>query len=405
MAKVGVGIIGTGRRGYALGMTIVELLKETDLEIRALCNRTEKRMEEAKKSIEKKYNDSGTSPSISLYHNYEDLIRDPNVKLIMIISPQYMHKEHTVPALLLEKKVFLDKPIAHNLQDAVDIFKTVKKTNNQMAMGFTRRYEEIWNKTYDLIKKGIIGDIKMMLVRAILPYHIYFHTWHRRMEWSGGAIADKMSHYFDTFNWFSKSSPQRVNAFGGQAVFLPDPSAPKRCSECDRECPYRFGQKDENERPDGMSDFDSSRLEETEIIKRSDNCVWLPGADINDHGIVNICYLNGIKAAVFWSIFGPDTEDQETFEIVGDRGRIVLTRQIGKIDIVGEYGKYNKIINIEKKHLTGSHFGADRELIKKLDKFCKGEKPIATCRDGLVAMQIVDAAHKSIRSGGKLMYI
>jgi predicted dehydrogenase len=44
--KIGVGIIGTGRRGYSLGMCIAELSEATDLEIRALCNRTRVRMKE-----------------------------------------------------------------------------------------------------------------------------------------------------------------------------------------------------------------------------------------------------------------------------------------------------------------------------------------------------------------------
>ena len=43
----GVGIIGTGRRGYDLGMCIIDLKDKTGLEIRALNNRTRIRMEEA----------------------------------------------------------------------------------------------------------------------------------------------------------------------------------------------------------------------------------------------------------------------------------------------------------------------------------------------------------------------
>jgi hypothetical protein len=159
-----------------------------------------------------------------------------------------------------------------------------------MIMGFTRRYEDPWIKTFDLVKNGVIDDVHMMLVRNIIPYHTFFHTWHRRMEWSGGALADKMSHFFDVFNWFTESTPERLSAFGSRAVFLPEKNPPNRCRECDRDCPYRVGQKAQTHRQDEMVDFSDSRSKETELVKIHDTCVYLPGADINDHGLVSIVY-------------------------------------------------------------------------------------------------------------------
>jgi predicted dehydrogenase len=288
--KIGVGIIGTGRRGYSLGMCIAELSEATDLEIRALCNRTRVRMKETQTALVEKYKQKNHFPSIALYEKYEDLIADSAVDLIMIITPQYVHREHALPALRSGKKVFLDKPIAHNLEDAIAIFQEEQKTHNPMIMGFTRRYEDPWIKTFELVKKGVIGDVHMMLVRNIIPYHTFFHTWHRRMEWSGGALADKMSHFFDVFNWFAESTPERLSAFGSRAVFLPEKNPPNRCRECDRDCPYRVGQKAQTHRQDEMVDFSDSRSKETELVKIHDTCVYLPGADINDHGLVSIVY-------------------------------------------------------------------------------------------------------------------
>ncbi len=401
--KIGVGIIGTGRRGYSLGKCIAELREETGFEITALWNRTGVRMAETKTALIKTYSDNNISPDITLYENYEDLINDFSVDLIMIVTSQSAHRSHAVPALRSGKKVFLDKPIAHNLKDAITIFEEESKTKKTMFMGFTRRYENSWTRIFDLVKDGIIGDVKMMLIRAVIPYHVYFHTWVRRKELSGGALADKMSHYFDVFNWFAQGRPERLSACGGQSVFLPDPEAPGRCPECDRDCPYRAGQKEEKTRQDSMEDFGESRSKETDITKRLDNCVWLPGADINDHGIVNISYPEGIKASLFWCIFGPDTDDQETFEIVGNRGRIILTRHSGMIDVVGDYGKYHKVLDEKEGDFSSSHFGADHKLIFELNKFYDGSAPVVTGRDGLEAARIVEASHRSINSGGNLI--
>jgi len=360
-------------------------------------------MEETRTFLVRKYKEKNTSASISLYENYEDLISAPNVDLIMITTPQYVHRGPAICALQSGKKVFLDKPIAHNLEDAIAIFEAEVKTNNPMIMGFTRRYESVWLKMFALLNEGVIGELQMMLIRVVVPYHIYFHTWHRRVEWSGGVLGDKSSHLFDVFNWFSGGRPERMSAFGGRAVFLPDANSPKRCRQCELDCPYRVGKPEEKARQDDMSEAGASRAKETEVIRRDDNCVYLPGADINDHGIVNFAYPNGIKASLFWAIFGPDADDQETLELVGSKGRIILTRHTGKIDIISDYGKHHEVVDGTEKDFTSSHFGADFRLVMELNKFFKGAAPVASGRDGLEATRMVEAAHRSINSGGRLV--
>jgi predicted dehydrogenase len=401
--NTGVGIIGTGRRGYDLGMCIIDLIGKTSLGIRALSNRTRTRMEEAGDAFRARYTGLGKRAEIRLYDSYEDLVRDPDVQLIIIVSPQNVHREHAVSALWSGKKVFLDKPMAHRLDEAIVIRKTELETGNPLFIGFTRRYERAWLHTYGLVQDGVIGDPKMMLIKDVLPYHIYFHDWHRRMEWSGGVIADKISHLFDACNWFAGSEVQRLSAFGGRAVFNPEEDPPNRCSECDRECPYRVVSVHDESRPDMMTDFSDSRQKETTVEKIHDNCVWLPGADINDHGVIQMAYANGIKASIFWSIFGPDSDDQEVFEIVGDRGKIVLTRQIGEILVIGDYGKTKKKIDIKADSFDKSHFGADHQLIRELDSFLKGAPPVVSGKEGLASSRLVEAAHRSIRANGELV--
>ena len=401
--RKGVGIIGTGRRGYDLGVCIIDLHDKIDIEIKALNNRTRIRMEEARDAFQSKYKAKGIEADIQLHERYEDLVDDPDVQLIIIVSPQNVHREHATRALRSGKKVFLDKPMAHRLDEAVPIRREELNSENPLFIGFTRRYEQTWLKTHDLLKQGAIGDLKMILVKDVLPYHIYFHDWHRRMEWSGGVTADKISHLFDACNWFAQSPPQRLSAFGGRAVFQPEENPPLRCSACDRDCPYRVVTVHDESRPDMMTDFSSSREKEKELEKIHDNCVWLPGADINDHGIINLSYENGIKASIFWSVFGPDSDDQEVFELVGDRGKIVLTRQIGEILVISDYGNTQERLNMKSDTFDKTHFGADHQLILELDGFVNGEAPVVSGKEGLDSSRLVEAAHRSINSGGELI--
>jgi predicted dehydrogenase len=402
--RIGVGIIGTGRRGFELGSCIIDLYGKTDLEIRALCNRTRVRMEEAKASFLSKYQEQhSVSPQMVLYERYDDLIADPDVNLVLVVTPTYAHEEPAVAALHAGKKVFLDKPIAPNLTAALNIRTAEHESGNPLVMGFTRRFEQKWLDTAELVGSGVIGDVKMLLHRAVVPYHNIFQSYMRRLEWSGGALAEKVSHLFDVLNWFAGGRPERVSSFGGRLVYVPEENAPKRCRECDRECPYRTGEKQEMVRQDNMVDFEDSRSRETELIKLHDICVWLPGADINDHGIVNIAYAGGIKASVFWSLFGPDSDDQETIEIVGEKGKILLNRHHGRIDVYSEYGTRHEVLDTKPDRFEQSHFGADHRLIEELDKFCKsGESPVSA-REGLGSARLVEASHRSVDAGGELV--
>jgi len=401
--RMGVGIVGTGRRGYALGAIIARMHNELQLEIRALCNRTPIRMEKARNGIQAIYQEKGVSPNIALYENYADLVRDPQIGLVMVTTSSYAHREPTVLALRAGKKVYLDKPLAHNLEDSLAIYREQLRTNNAVIMSFTRRFEKPWITTWNMVRQGVIGDLKMILVRDVIPYHTLFQTYSRKIEWSGGVLAEKMSHIFDVFNWFARDEPKKVTAFGGQAVFVPNPNAPECCSKCSRDCPYRVGGLEEKVRPDAMVDFDSSRSEESDIIKRHDTCVWFPGADTGDHGLISVEYARGIKASLFWAVFGPDTDDQETMELVGEKGRIILIRQIGRIDVVANYGKRHEVLDARGENFASSHFGADDEFIRELDRFCQGATPSVTAKEGLLASRLVEAAHRSIWAGGQLV--
>lgn len=415
---IGVGLIGVGRRGYDLAMCIARLEKDIDLRVVALFNRTRERAERAREEIENVYRASNVQLGIKVWDQYQEVVDDPDVDLVMICTPQYAHKDPAVAALHSGKKVYLDKPLAHNLDDALDIYRAQVQTRNTIIMSFTRRFERPWIKAFDVVnKQNAIGPVRMIQVRNVIPYHTFFHTWHRKREWSGGALGDKMSHIFDVFNWYSQDTPKRLTAFGGQAVFGPRDDAPERCSLCRRECPYRVAPYEgnsqtaepaqqmevERERQDAMVDLDGSRLREKEIIKRHDTCVWHPGADINDHGTVSVEYASGVKASLFWSLFGPDSDDQETMEIVGERGRIILTRHLGTIDLVTDYGATHKVLDEKGEGFEHSHFGADDNFVFELDRFCKGSQPTVTAREGLLASRMVEAAHRSIDSGGEIV--
>jgi predicted dehydrogenase len=200
---------------------------------------------------------------------------------------------------------------------------------------------------------------------------------------------------------------------GRSSVFAPDPDAPKRCRECDRVCPYRVLPSDTVPEVGVFYSLEKEYAgQETALFMQpswydalrsdemADNCVYDPEADIFDHALVNVSYANGVKAALFLSIFGPVAEDQETLELVGSSGRIRLVRNSGKIDVVEEYGARCEEIDASDPHLESSHNGADIGLLKDIRGFCTGRSPVAQSTDGHLSLRMVHAAETAIEQGG-----
>jgi len=401
--EIGVAVIGAGLRGvWNLGSLLARDFEELRLEVVALCEIFAPRTTEARSFLEEQYRRSGHTPAITVYSDLDECLADPRVELVMVTTHSDQHREPVQKALAAGKRVYLDKPLAHDLADCDAILESERRHASPILLGFTRRYEAAWRKARELIDQGVIGDVHMVLLRAVIPYHVYFHGWHRERRFSGDALNDKSSHHVDAMSWFVSADPVRVSGFGGRRVYLPDPEAPQCCRECDRVCPYRTGpQHRGRQAQDRLSpDKEQSWLGGRDIRTGRDVCVFRPGADILDHAVVNLRFENGVVGQLFYSIFGFDSEDQETFEIVGETGRIRLIRHSGTLDVVSAHGEKSEQIDARDEHHDSVHFGADTRLVRELRGFAEGAPPVVGCRAGYVASASVFAALESIEADG-----
>jgi predicted dehydrogenase len=400
---IGVAVIGAGLRGvWNLSGLLAQNFEELQLEVVALCEVFGPRAAEAKSFLEEQYRRAGHPLEIAVYDDLAACLADPRVELVMVTTHSDQHREPTLGALAAGKKVYLDKPLAHDLKVCDAILAAERRHGSPILLGFTRRYEAAWRKARELLAAGVIGDVHMVLLRAVIPYHVYFHGWHRERRFSGDALNDKSSHHVDAMAWFVEADPVRVTGFGGRRVYLPDPEAPASCRQCDRFCPYRTGpQRQGRQAQDRLPpDKELSWLGRDDIRTGRDVCVFRPGADILDHAVVNLQFEKGVVGQLFYSIFGFDSEDQETFEIVGAKGRIRLIRHSGTLEVISDYGDRSESIDARDAHHDSMHFGADIRLVKELRSFADGAPPVVGCRAGHIASATVFAALESIEADG-----
>lgn len=400
---IGVAVIGAGERGvYYVGSRMAELAEETGFRIVAVYDRLEDRARLARDHLNEIYADGPLDHRVRAVTSLREAVESPEVDLVLVTTHTNAHLDPVRAAVTAGKRIYLDKPISVSLDDAREIAAAEAASAQPVMMGFTRRYERPWIEAIGLARTAATAEPRMVLLRSVIPYTRYLQLWHREDAASGGAINDKGSHHFDVLNWIAGCDALSVTATGGRSpIFAPDPTAPERCSECDRDCPYRRHETlvDKDEGVDRVPN--ESWLDATAPQDRNDNCVYLPGADIDDHAVVTVRYQSGLVACLFFTIFGPYSEDQETLEIIGENGRLRMERHSGQIDLVSDHGKNREVIEAGAAERSSSHFGADLELVRTMRRFMDGEVPPAGVRDGVASLELVTAAKKSIAAQGR----
>jgi predicted dehydrogenase len=381
---------------------MAETAVETGFRIIGVQDRLPERARLAADHLNAIYARAGIDHKVCTFADTDAAVGDTSVDLVLVTTHTNAHRAPVEAALIAGRKVYLDKPISVTLDDAVAIGAAEAAAARPVMMGFTRRYEAPWIEAIVMAHQGRIGVPQMVLLRSVIPYSRYLQLWHRETALSGGALNDKGSHHFDVLNWIAAVPAVSVTATGGRSgVFAPDPTAPARCSECDRDCPYR---RHETlvDKAEGVGRVpNASWLTATEPQDRNDNCVFLPGSDIDDHAVVTVRYANGLVACLFFAIFGPFAEDQETLEIVGSSGRLRMERHSGSIDLVADHGKTHQVITPDVPDRGSSHFGADLQLVRSLRRFVDGEAPTVGVPEGIASLRLVVAAQKSLRAGGR----
>jgi predicted dehydrogenase len=139
--------------------------------------------------------------------NVEDvelLLARPDVDIVYIATPPFLHYEQSLRALKAGKHVICEKPLALTLNEADELLATARAGNRLMVTNLMQRYNELYETVHQLIDRRVLGD----------PLHGYFENyaadeglppahWFWDRSKSGGILIEHGVHFFDMFaGWF-----------------------------------------------------------------------------------------------------------------------------------------------------------------------------------------------------------
>ena len=244
-SALNIGWIGVGTRGYA-GLEWLHKAVPEGVSVTAICDTYTGHLARAKDRIQTIY---GITPKT--YNDFRDLLADKSIDAVFIMTPEHLHHDMTIAALRAGKNVYIEKPLAHTIEEGFDIVNEWKKSGKIVQVGTQNRSSSLYKKAKEMVEQGQIGDIHY--VRAFWyrnsapndPAWRYFvppeanpqntdwpkflgpapkrawdpqryFQWRLYWDYSGGISTDLLVHQTDIVNFvLSKTVPSTCMASGG----------------------------------------------------------------------------------------------------------------------------------------------------------------------------------------------
>ena len=188
--QIKVGMIGLGSVSRAHLYAISEL---PQAKLTAVCDIDPGAMDVIKDADVKRYTD------------YRQLLADPDVELVHILTPHFLHAQMAIDALDAAKHVILEKPMASELGDARRLIEAADKAGTTLSVIFQNRYNASTCELKRIIDSGSCG--KLIGARAVIcwsrpPKYYTDSPW--RGSWKtegGGALINQSIHTLDLLSY------------------------------------------------------------------------------------------------------------------------------------------------------------------------------------------------------------
>ncbi|MET3847501.1 MULTISPECIES: Gfo/Idh/MocA family protein [unclassified Paenibacillus] len=193
MTTLKIGIIGCG--GIAKGKHLPALAKQRHkAEMTAFCDIELDRAELAAKEY-------GTEEA-KVYTDYKELLKDPSIDVVHVLTPNSTHAVITVAALEAGKHVMCEKPMAMNTAEAQQMLDAAKRTGKKLTIGYQNRFRADSRALYAACEQGDLGEVYFAKAHAIRRRGV--PTWGVFMDiekQGGGPLIDIGTHALDLALW------------------------------------------------------------------------------------------------------------------------------------------------------------------------------------------------------------
>jgi len=127
------------------------------------------------------------SSAVSIRHDWTEVVRDPDIDVVDICLPHYLHEEVAIAAINAGKHVLIEKPISHSLASARRILVAAKKSQNVIAVAENWVFSPAVQVAIREIERGVIGT--PIMARSVVDFNPGDSgDWYYNVHQSGGGV-------------------------------------------------------------------------------------------------------------------------------------------------------------------------------------------------------------------------
>lgn len=339
MEKLKVGVIGTG----GMGVTHAGAYMLDDrVTVSAACSTNKEQLDRFINQDwpEVDYYKGDFTPVYKIeqsYTNYEDMLRNDEIDIVSICTPNSLHYPIAKLALEMNKHVLVEKPIATSYKQAKELVELSNEVNKQLAVGHMWRFHPHVEYAKRVIKTGMLGEILKLKGYGIHEDWTPTEGWFTKKQLAGGgALIDMGIHPIDTMR-------------------------------------YLLGENEVTEAYANMS---------TEF----------GDYNVEDIGVVFLTFEENITAIVEFGWGNPHKDGVESsIQIFGSQGYMRIFPTHMKLSIADSKGKF--VPNLPEVYLTKELYST--EISHVIDGI-EGEKEIIISgEEGMKTLNVVDKAYEA----------
>lgn len=196
MKDIGIGVVGLGRLGYVHAYNVSH---SRGGRLVAVCDLDKNLGEETSRELGCLY-----------YSDIRYMLERDDIDAVCVVTPTANHVEPVTAVAEAGKPLFLEKPLASNIEDNRKIASIIRKSGIKCQVGFNRRFDPANADAKKLIKSGAIG--KPVFFNAFSRDPFPPPPWACDPAKGGGLFIDMLLHDFDLARFFLEDEVSKVYA-------------------------------------------------------------------------------------------------------------------------------------------------------------------------------------------------
>ena len=151
---------------------------------------------------------------VTTYGEGDELLQDPNLDVVLIALPTYLHKEYLLKALQTDKQIICEKPFLRTAAEGEEVLAAIDKAGRPVFVAHCIRFWPAYAKAREVVQEGDYGKVlRAHFIRRSPKPTWSWQDWLLDDSKSGGCALDMHIHDVDYVNYVF-GAPAGVRAEG-----------------------------------------------------------------------------------------------------------------------------------------------------------------------------------------------